>query len=82
MSNNAIDFRYKLIGYHYSIMPMTPQAESIYGDIVKQNNGSPDIFITHWPTFVDALRKAGYTFRKGFPKVKATDEELLAELGL
>lgn len=82
MKTQQIDFRYKLNGYHYSLIPMTSQAESIYADIVEQNGGSAEILITHWPVFVAALRKAGFTFRKGFPKATMSDADLLAQLGL
>jgi hypothetical protein len=78
------DLTYEPRGLYLSLMPHTPDGENAFRTIVDATGGDMPLAI-HLPQLKYALRQAGYTMRKGHPKVRMSRNEidaLAAELGV
>lgn len=63
------------------VMPVSEQGQEAWEEICKQTQGTGKILNQHWAGVKLQLKQAGYKVRKA-PKVKTSDADLLAELGL
>ncbi len=78
-----MDISYNDDGLYTSFFPETLEGEDAVNDLMTQNEGSNKVLSIYAKSVILQLRKAGYSVRKKVhKKIKESDAELLAALGL